>query len=141
MKAIPFLSGVLLLLALGACQNDTRQNTEREKNQPNTQRESPVKLIEYLVGDWQTNDATGNRNGDQQSLGEELTFTSEARYIIRKGGQKVDSGAYRMNEQLMNLYLESETSKTPREFELDIKGDTPMLSPAVMPLYRPIGNF
>src|SRR5690606_3135534 len=75
MKAIPFLSGVLLLLALGACQNDTRQNTEREKNQPNTQRESPVKLIEYLVGDWQSNDATGNRNDDQQSLGEELTFT------------------------------------------------------------------
>ena len=58
-----------------------------------------------------------------------MVFTEEARYIQYSGGQKIDSGAYRMNEQLRNLYLESEANGQPREFEIDLQQNRMTLKP------------
>ena len=122
MKTIFLLLAAFSLLTLHSCFSDNRQGTEDDNNEVNTRQETPVKLIEYLVGDWQK-ESSNNSGDNPQDPGERITFTSEARYIVRNGNQKVDSGAYRMNEQLQNLYLESETSGNPREYEVEIKQD------------------
>ena len=66
------------------------------------------KLIEYLIGEWQMESGSTSAEGGP---GERITFTTEARYIVHEGNQKVDSGAYRMNQQLRHIYLESEANK------------------------------
>lgn len=126
-----FLILSAILLTLHSCQTDTREGSEPDNRDVNTQQDTPVKLIEYLIGDWEmASTAGGQENGNQQGApGERLTFTSEARYIAYDGNQKVDSGAYRMNEQLNNLYLESEANETPREFELDLESRELTLKP------------
>jgi hypothetical protein len=58
-----------------------------------------------------------------------IRFTEEARYIGYADDEKVDSGAYRMNEQLRNLYLESEADEEPREYEMDLRETQLTLKP------------
>lgn len=130
MKTTFFVSG-FLLLTLNACTTDNRGTNGEEQRETHTQQHTPVKMIEYLVGEWQidaADDGGGNSN-EQAGPGEKITFTAEARYIVHQGNQKVDSGAYRMNEQLSNLYLESELNETPREFEVRLQSDTMTLKP------------
>jgi hypothetical protein len=150
MKTISLVVAAVLLLTLNACNTDNRQNNENDNREVNTERDSPVKMIEYLVGEWQIIEGARGGGGSRErkgDLGEKITFTSEARYIVYQGNQKVDSGAYRMNEQLNNLYLESEANENPREFELDLKSDTLTLNPksgsgqrSTRYIYRRIGR-
>lgn len=128
MKKILFFSGALALLTLQSCQTDNKSeaqkdNQESQTAQPPVQQETPAKMIEQLVGEWRQ-----ANNNQQSSDGQTLTFTEEARYILEKGNQKTDSGAYRMNEQLGNLYFESEANEQPREYEVQLQGDTLILS-------------
>lgn len=134
MKTISFFFAAVLLLTLHACQRDDRARDEVETEEVNTDKQTPVKLIEYLVGDWEMVQSTGGGEGgearnDDGSPGERLTFTAEARYIVHDGGQKRDSGAYRMNEQLNNLYLESEANENPVEYEINLEPETMTLKP------------
>ena len=125
MKINSFLSGIFVLLTLYSCQSDNREKAENNDNEEvNTRQETPVKMIELLVGEWQL-----EGSGQQANTGERLTFTEEARYVRHSGNQKLDSGAFRMNEQLRNLYLESEANEQPREFEITLQGDILTLTP------------
>ncbi len=79
-------------------------------------------MIEYLVGDWKIDkilnekkDVTEKEKGVDQTI----TFNSEARYVIRSGNDNIDSGSYRMNEQIGSLYLESESNEKPREWKTE----------------------
>ena len=121
---------ILALLTLQACQQDGRPSSETDTARVNTEKESPTKLIEILVGEWQR-DASGatSQTDGRGNQGERMVFTEEARYIQYSGGQKIDSGAYRMNEQLRNLYLESEANGQPREFEIDLQQNRMTLKP------------
>lgn len=132
-----FLSGAMALLTFQACQPENRQEGSEEQPEVNTAQKSPPKMIEQLIGEWQLAQGRGINIGgtesraseDQQASREQtLEFTSEARYIVREGEAKIDSGAYRMNEQVSNLYFESEADENPREFEVQFKGDTLILS-------------
>lgn len=130
------------MLTLLACEQRARQDNADDNQQVNTEQESPTKMIETLVGEWQLaeggqqqqDEATRQQTDDQRSNQQEqagdqtLEFTNEARYILREGEQKTDSGAYRMNEQLRNLYLESEANEDPREFEVELRRDTLILT-------------
>ena len=129
MKTNLFLSAALALLTLQACQPEKGENAQNDGQQePPAKKESPVKMIEGLVGEWeQAGPARGAANA-QGDAGQTLTFTEEARYIVRQGSQKTDSGAYRMNEQLNNLYLESEANEDAREYEVELQRDTLILS-------------
>jgi|SRR5688500_16829645 len=121
---------VVCALTLGACQSDTKKTTEGDDNeQVNTEQETPVKMIEQLVGEWQLEASQDQSAGQEAGAGQRLTFTEEARYIAESADQKVDSGAFRMNEQLQNLYLESETNEQPREYEMDLQQDILTLKP------------
>lgn len=136
-----FILGLAMLLTLHtSCQNqsgsestsrDTPADETGENSEVNTEQETPTKMIEYLVGDWQVErivsgqqDVTNNHGGVNQTL----RFTNEARYIRQSGNQKIDSGAYRMNEQLNNLYLESETNEQPEEWEVAFESGRMTLS-------------
>lgn len=121
---------VVCALALGACQSDSKKTTEGNDNeQVNTEQKTPVKMIERLVGEWQLEASQGQNTGQQGGVAQRLTFTEEARYIAESGDQKVDSGAFRMNEQLQNLYLESEANEQPREYEIELQQDVLTLKP------------
>jgi hypothetical protein len=129
MKTILFFSffGIMTVLTLQSCQSDNRDREENDRQEANTRKETPAKLIELLVGEWEI--ARGAAaSGNQAKDGQRLTFTEEARYIMHSGSEKIDSGAYRMNEQLHNLYLESETNEKAMEYEVEIKTDTLILS-------------
>ena len=153
MKSRVFFSFVLipLLMLLFSCQQnrDDGQGQEQaseaaednggtdnqesgDETQINTEEETPTKMIEYLVGEWQVErimDGEKNVTDAQGGSGQRIIFTNEARYIKRSGNQKVDSGAYRMNEQLENLYLESETNAQPQEYEVTLKSGMMTLTP------------
>ena len=129
MKTILFLSGALTLLALHGCQTDNRERAESDQREVPAKQETPAKMIEQLVGEWEQ--ASAGEAGNSRASGESqrtLTFTEEARYIVREGNRKTDSGAYRMNEQLRNLYLESESNEDPREYEIQLNRDTLILT-------------
>lgn len=130
MKRLFFLAMTLTLPALQSCQNEKRDSVQdARQHEPPTRHETPQKMIEELVGEWVQANADGSGNNDRQANAiQTLTFTEEARYIVREGDQKTDSGAFRMNEQLKNLYFESEATEDPREFEVQLRQDTLILS-------------
>src|SRR5690606_24716829 len=121
----------LMFLAVFSCQPDNRESAADAGEGSNEQEEvppkndSPTKLLEYLVGEWELQSG----GGQQTNAARRLTFTDAARYIARSDNETIDSGAYRMNEQLRNLYLESHVSKQPREYNLDLKQDVMTLTP------------
>src|SRR5688500_14323031 len=130
MKITLLLSGLLSILALSSCQTDSREDTQKNDNEEvNTKQETPAKMIEYLVGEWQLDAPAPTGNNQQNRANERLTFTEEARYIVYSGHQKIDSAAYRMNEQLRNLYLESEANEKRREYVVDMTEDVMKLKP------------
>lgn len=119
----------LSLLTLQYCRNDNREKVNGDNPRSNAEPQKPVKMIDYLVGEWKIDSVRGAKEpagaGDQDQT---LTLTNEARYIVRSGTKKIDSGAYRMNEQLKNLYFESEANQKPREYEVQVKEDTLVLT-------------
>lgn len=130
MKINHILQAALMLLLLYACQNERDPNSAennaenssaRSSDNPPVTNETPPKLIDVIVGDWRLEG--GSQSGDR------LTFTVEARYHAYSNGRPIDSGAYRMNEQLRNLYLESEISKQVKEYEVDLNDGTLKLVP------------
>jgi hypothetical protein len=128
------LFALILLLTLES-RAQTRKEPQKEnlKKAVNTNRQTPKKMIERLVGEWAIagiydgkNDVTKNQGGS----GQNLTFTDEARFILRSGTQKIDSGAFRMNEQLRNIYLESEGTKKVHEWDVTFRSDSLILTRA-----------
>lgn len=130
MKISQIIPAVLMSVALFACQPENRDSAQGDADSVSEElppEQESAKLIEYLVGEWELQDAGNER---QANAPVRLTFSDEARYVTYSGDRRVvDSGAYRMNEQLHNLYLESEANKQPREFELDLKQDLMTLTP------------
>lgn len=133
MRIILFSLATVALLTLQSCQSDQRGDTstdqtgQEDKPEVNTERESPTKMIEQLVGEWES--SSGGQQGQEDA--QRIRFTSEARYILYEGNQKVDSGAYRMNEQLRNLYLESEINAETKEFEVVLSNNQLTMTPRV----------
>lgn len=86
-------------------------------------------MIDILVGEWELQEAAAGNADRREGAMQRIRFTEEARYIGYADDEKVDSGAYRMNEQLRNLYLESEADEEPREYEIDLQQDRLTLKP------------
>lgn len=132
MKKLLLISSILMaLLTLQQCDRSSHGDENKDLRGKDTEKpKTPVKMIDNLVGKWKIDSASSrSASGDKAGPKDQtITFTEEARYILRSGDQKVDSGAYRMNEQLKNLYLESEADEKPREYEIQVSQDTLILS-------------
>jgi hypothetical protein len=101
----------------GASAQDTDNNKRKRDREDaiNTRKKTPVKIIEYIVGKWEVDRVyNGDRDvtaANEAQAGKSIEFNSEGRYSSYSDRQKIDSGAYRLNEAHGILYLESETGK------------------------------
>jgi hypothetical protein len=121
--SILIIAGVLFSINLSA-QNDKDQKDKGI----NTKQATPVKIIESLPGVWKTNKIyQGSKDvtqTDTLELNKVIEFGREARYVIRMGNEKIDSGAYRVNEDHGTLYLESVSTKKAIEWNVQFKNGT-----------------
>lgn len=91
--------------------NESKGKEKRDKN-VNTSKQTPVKIIEYLPGTWVIENVYRGKDGvtnkDTLANNEVIEFNREGRYVSYTGKEKIDSGAYRINEQHAILYMASE---------------------------------
>lgn len=126
------ITGVFSVLSLTATAQDdndytnNRGKTDRKQDQNaiNTRKKTPVKIIEYIVGTWQTDaifkgkkEITGT---DTVGSDRTIEFDREGRYVVYNRSEKADNGSYRLNENHSILYLESEAGQTPQEWKISL---------------------
>ena len=100
-------------------------NERKDKNsgmQVNTKQETPVKIIEFIPGTWTLEEVmrgkTDISGNDTVAQHQTLEFNREGRYMSYSDGEKIDSGAYRLNEDHAILYLSSETDEKTQEWSV-----------------------
>jgi hypothetical protein len=95
------------------------QATSKEQ-QFNTEQKTPVKIIQFIPGSWTLDQVI--RGGkdisehDTVAQYQTLEFNREGRYVSYAGNEKIDSGAYRLNEDHAILYMASETDDKAHEW-------------------------
>jgi hypothetical protein len=103
------LVGVLTIIGINAFAQDVKT-----KPDVNTKEETPVKIIEYLPGTWVIQSVYRGKENvtttDTLAAIETIEFNREGRYMSYSGTEKLDSGAYRLNEQHGILYMASENN-------------------------------
>jgi hypothetical protein len=108
---------------------DTDYTNNRTKGKPNpesnvnTAKQTPVKIIEYIPGTWVINQVLKGKEDvtdtDTLAPNEMIEFNREGRYTSFSGKEKIDSGAYRINEDHAVLYLASEgDNEKPTEWNV-----------------------
>jgi hypothetical protein len=125
---ILFLITAMCFLSTGLYAQKDNDYTKKEKSKKereeaiNTNKKTPVKIIEHIVGTWQVDGIyKGNKDisdSDTVGLQQVIEFNREGRYVSHSGSEKIDSGSYRLNENHALLYLESETGEAPKEWNV-----------------------
>lgn len=140
MKNNALLIIALFFLSLPVLSQDKRGNTDYTNNrsggqtkgapQVNTKQSTPVKIIEFLPGTWTIEQVFRGKNelteNDTTSQDQMLVFNSEGRYMSYSGSERIDSGAYRVNEDHAILYLSSETDDKTHEWNVAFSEDGTM---------------
>jgi hypothetical protein len=105
--------------------NRGKKNKELDKA-INSNKKTPVKIIEYIVGTWQVENVykgdkdvseTDTLANDQRTM----EFNREGKYFLFSGKEQIDSGLYRLNEQQSKLYLESHGNGNPIEWNITFR--------------------
>jgi hypothetical protein len=89
--------------------NKSQGKPQAEKN-VNTTKETPVKIIEYIPGTWVIDHVYKGKDvaqNDTLAKNQKIEFNREGRYVSFSDNEKIDSGAYRINEEHAILYLAS----------------------------------
>jgi hypothetical protein len=129
MVKIMMLALSFLTINATAQENKDRGNTDytnrekgKSKNTVNTDQKTPVKIIEYIPGTWKIESIyKGEKNitqADTVAMYKTIEFNREGRYVGYSGNEKIDSGAYRINEQHASLYLANESNDKPIEWSV-----------------------
>jgi hypothetical protein len=66
---------------------------------------------------------------DTVGMDQVIDFNREGRYERRSASEKIDRGAYRLNEEHGILYLESETGEPITEWNIRFENDRMTLQP------------
>jgi hypothetical protein len=103
----------------GNSNNDSTQLSERSIN---TEYETPMKLKDYVTGDWVIDENSGGE--EKNTL--RVTFTRDGKYNRYTGNQQTESGLYRVNEQHKFLYLEADGGGKPAEWDVTIDDQNQM---------------
>ncbi len=100
----------------------TNERKKSAGDQVNTKQETPVKIIQFIPGSWTLDQVLrGGKDiseNDTVAQRQTLEFNREGRYMSYSGNEKIDSGAYRLNEDHAILYLSSETDDKVQEWNV-----------------------
>jgi len=103
--------GFLVSAAMCGWSQQTSGDKGKTKVEPNTKQSTPVKIIEYIPGTWAIQSVYRGKEDvtetDTLAQIETIEFNREGRYISFSGTEKIDSGAYRVNEEHGILYMAS----------------------------------
>jgi hypothetical protein len=103
---------IIAILIAGVFTVAAGEVLSQDKPEVNTQQETPVKIIEYIPGTWVIQSVYRGKENvtttDTLAAIETIEFNREGRYMSYSGTEKIDSGAYRLNEQHGILYMASE---------------------------------
>jgi hypothetical protein len=120
----------VLTVAMHASAQDDEYRKENDKNAINTKKQTPTKIIEFIVGEWEAEDVyKGDQevtNTDTLGTGSLLHFDREGKYTQYNGTEKLDSGSYRINESHALLYLESADGSEPTTWKVNFSDDGKM---------------
>jgi hypothetical protein len=128
-KLIVFFSLLVFCLITSVklfAQNDKDSSDKRNKDLNkaiNSNKKTPVKIIEYIVGTWQVENVyKGNKDvSETDTLANDqrtMEFNRDGKYFLFSGTEQIDSGLYRLNEQQSKLYLESHGTGNPVEWNV-----------------------
>jgi hypothetical protein len=88
----------------------------------NTAKETPVKIIEYIPGTWVIDHVYKGKDlaqNDTLAKNQKIEFNREGRFVSFSENEKIDSGAYRINEEHAILYMASVgDNKKPVEWDV-----------------------
>jgi hypothetical protein len=129
-----FIAALCCLVSLeNFAQDGNKKSDKRNANRAsiNTKQKTPVKIIQYIPGVWTLDQVIhGNKDiaaNDTVAQNQTLEFNREGRYMSYSGNERIDSGAYRLNEDHAILYLASETDDKPHEWNVWFKEDGTMI--------------
>lgn len=113
------IAGISSTVALNLSAQGAKSKNEKKIN---TQQETPVKIIKYIPGTWMIDQVLKGKEDitetDTLAKNQTYEFNSEGRYVSYTGSEKIDSGAYRVNEDHGRLYLASAIGGTPTEWNV-----------------------
>jgi hypothetical protein len=122
------------LNAQGKDDNDYSNNrgVKSKVNQEaiNSNKGTPVKIIESIVGKWQVDRVLkGDKditNSDTLVLNRAIEFNRENQYTIMSGNEETEHGSFRVNENQSSLYLERENSQEATEWKVSFNNNGTM---------------
>lgn len=131
---VTFFSLALAFVALNAVAQDDEDRRRRRRDEAiNTKQESPVKIIEFIVGIW---DIASVYKNDRNITGADtlvgftrIRFNRENQYRTFRNGEEIDSGTFRLNENHSILYLESAFGGEPATWNVAFDGNLMSLVP------------
>lgn len=110
--------------------NRSSAESKQQDVKVNTEYETPVKIMEFIYGTWTIEQVKRGQKdisaSDTTSQEERIEFNPEGRYTSYSGNERIDSGAYRINEQQAILYMESETARNTSEWNVWFKEEGTM---------------
>lgn len=137
MKNLIYYSALCCCMAIGFSsfgqdeEDMDYRNRHRDEEAINTNKATPIKAIEAIVGTWQMEGALkGGKNvagTDTVAHPQTITFGRENKYVSHFSAERIDSGTFRMNENHSSLYMESEGGGEPTEWEIWIEGEQLMM--------------
>ncbi len=122
---------LLTLQAIAQDKGDLGQGKDKKAGEAvNTNKKTPLKIIEYVVGTWQVEDVMKGEKDisetDTLSTANTFIFDRENRFLSYSGEERVDSGRFRINETQGILYLESDGGGEPKEWNLSFSDENKM---------------
>jgi|GEM_PF-3334063 len=102
--------------------NNRKKGKSAKDANVNTEQSTPEKIIHFIPGTWEVEAVFRGKeditDSDTLAKNQTLEFTREGRYMINSGKERIDSGAFRVNEQDKILYLASDFNETTTEWKI-----------------------
>ena len=113
--------------------SNNRGKKKRNEGSINTKQETPVKVIEFIIGTWDIAAVyknSKNITNEDTLIGlSQIRFNRENQYTAYHEGQEVDSGTFRLNENHSILYLESRDGSEPQSWNVSFENNMMTLQP------------
>lgn len=119
---ILFIAAWFCVVAVGGQAQQKGNDKKSRDNAINTNKKTPVQILDILPGSWKIQQVfKGDKEITQTNIlgvSDMIDFDREGRYVRYSGNEKIDSGAYRVNEDHGLLYLESVNDGPPSEWKV-----------------------